>query len=70
MEREAPRINVDGMVLRKVRVLSEIGVLTLAAMAGPAWAAASDQRSWVDRDHFPEAYSILTSDRVMFPDDE
>ena len=26
-------------------------------------------QSWVDRDRFPEAYSILTSDRVMFPDD-
>ncbi len=25
--------------------------------------------SWIDRNRFPEAYSILTSDRVMFPDD-
>lgn len=45
-------------------------MLVLAFLAAPAWAAAPEQRqSWVDRDHFPEAYSILTSDRVMFPDD-
>ncbi|MCD6394027.1 MAG: hypothetical protein J7M40_11030 [Planctomycetes bacterium] len=25
--------------------------------------------SWVDRDRFPEAYSILTSDRILFPGD-
>jgi hypothetical protein len=42
--------------------------LTLSAM--PAWTAASERRdAWADRDRFPEAYSILTSDRVMFPDD-
>ena len=36
----------------------------------PAGAATPQQaQSWLDRDHFPEAYGILTSDRVMFPDD-
>jgi hypothetical protein len=46
-----------------------IGLLTLAALALPPWTAAAETKDWVDRDHFPEAYSILTSDRVMFPDD-
>jgi hypothetical protein len=45
-------------------------MLTLTAVAMKSWAAApGQQKSWVDRDYFPEAYSILTSDRVMFPDD-
>ncbi len=42
--------------------------LTLAVLVMSTSATASPQSSWVDRDHFPEAYSILTSDRVMFPD--
>jgi len=43
--------------------------LALAPLATPTRAGAAEQsQSWVDRDHFPEAYSILTSDRVMFPD--
>jgi len=36
---------------------------TTALAAAPAQSA-----SWADRDLFPEAYSILTSERVMFPD--
>ncbi len=36
-------------------------------MAGGLSAGAQD-RPWVDRDGFPEAYSILTSDHIMFPD--
>src|SRR5690606_26229258 len=45
-------------------------LLVLVALAPPAWAAEPGQpSSWEDRDRFPEAYSILTSDRVMFPDD-
>jgi hypothetical protein len=44
-------------------------MLLLMALLRPAGFAAPDAAaSWVDRDHFPEAYSILTSDRVMFPD--
>ena len=30
-------------------------------------APADNQTGWVDRDRFPEAYSILTSDHIMFP---
>jgi hypothetical protein len=45
-------------------------LLLLAANGALAQGDTSGQpRTWVDRDHFPEAYSILTSDRVMFPDD-
>ena len=45
-------------------------LLALAMSAMPAWTAASERLdAWEDRDRFPEAYSILTSDRVMFPDD-
>jgi len=45
-------------------------VLILTLFPMPARAAAPERApSWVDRDRFPEAYSILTSDRVMFPDD-
>ncbi|MDD1650046.1 MAG: hypothetical protein LUO80_06595, partial [Methylococcaceae bacterium] len=45
------------------------GWVALALLALPAQAAAPEQsKSWIDRNHFPEAYSILTSDRVMFPD--
>jgi len=29
--------------------------------------AAAEEGSWIDRDNFPEAYSILTSEHVMFP---
>ncbi|HSH67118.1 MAG TPA: hypothetical protein VLB84_15325, partial [Bacteroidia bacterium] len=52
------------------RLVSGMGPLILAAaLAWPISAAEpQEQASWVDRDHFPEAYSILTSDRVMFPD--
>ena len=45
------------------------GWVALALLALPAQAAVPEQsKSWIDRNHFPEAYSILTSDRVMFPD--
>jgi hypothetical protein len=46
-----------------------LGMLTLVFLAALARTSTAEQPdSWVDRDHFPEAYSILTSDRVMFPD--
>lgn len=45
-------------------------MLTAAVVPTSSRAADPDQpATWADRDHFPEAYSILTSDRVMFPDD-
>ncbi len=43
-------------------------LLVLATFASQTPAPAGTSQSWVDRNHFPEAYSILTSDRVMFPD--
>lgn len=44
-------------------------VLLFSAATMSAWAASPEQqKSWEDRDLFPEAYGILTSDRVMFPD--
>ncbi len=30
--------------------------------------ATGEDRPWIDRNRFPEAYSILTSDHIMFPD--
>ena len=52
------------------RAGSTMCLLAVAALATSALAAAPDRSpSWADRDLFPEAYSILTSDRVMFPDD-
>ncbi len=47
-----------------------LGILLLLVMpALPAWAREPESpRPWDDRDHFPEAYGILTSDRIMFPD--
>ena len=33
----------------------------------PVVSTAEKIESWVDRDRFPEAYSILTSDHIMFP---
>jgi hypothetical protein len=45
-------------------------VLTLTFLAASGQASEPAQtNTWEDRDHFPEAYSILTSDRVMYPDD-
>jgi len=42
---------------------------TVLVLSSRSQATESDaSRSWSDRDYFPEAYSILTSDRVMFPD--
>ena len=55
---------------RRVSGWSSRCLLLLATMSAPAWASTPEQaQSWMDRDHFPEAYTILTSDRVMFPDD-
>lgn len=33
-----------------------------------AQAGVHGEESWVDRDNFPQAYSILTSDRLLFPE--
>jgi hypothetical protein len=69
-ESDMQSIIMSTNTFHKVRLCLGIGLLTLTALATPAWAGAPEQSlSWVDRDHFPEAYSILTSDRVMFPDD-
>lgn len=43
-------------------------ILTPCPMVVQA-AASGEPEPWVDRGLFPEAYSILTSERVMFPDD-
>ena len=44
-------------------------ILTVLIMLARGPIVAEQPRPWVDRDLFPEAYSILTSDRIMFPDD-
>lgn len=48
-------------------LMSWLAMMALAISV--AAAAPEPSHTWEDRDHFPEAYSILTSDRVMFPDD-
>jgi len=51
-----------------IGALSSFLLLTL--LSGFAAAeSAEQQQEWVDRDGFPESYSILTSDHIMFPDD-
>jgi hypothetical protein len=56
-------------VCHRVSLYSCTGVLTLTALVTSALAGEPRQpEPWVDRDRFPEAYGILTSDRVMFPD--
>lgn len=46
-----------------------LGLLAMSIPTWSVWAHTPDRpETWVDRDHFPEAYSILTSQRVMFPD--
>lgn len=56
-------------MFRRLNLCSSKCLLLLTASAMPAGAAAPEKpQSWEDRDHFPEAYGILTSDRVMFPD--
>ena len=50
--------------------LSKIGFLVLVnflLLVFPTVEAAEKNQDWVDRDRFPEAYSILTSDHIMFP---
>jgi hypothetical protein len=52
----------------KIGVSISAVVFLLMLPAVPAAAeSAKKAESWVDRDRFPEAYSILTSDRIMFP---
>lgn len=51
-----------------VTISAAILLLILSAMAAAA-ESAKKAESWVDRDRFPEAYSILTSDHIMFPGD-
>ena len=47
-----------------------VGPLASMALANPAPpAAARPYPAWADRGLLPEAYGILTSERVMFPDD-
>lgn len=54
---------------QKAHVLPWIPTLFMLAAAIPLGTAAADEpESWVDRDLFPEAYGILTSDRLIFPD--
>lgn len=54
---------------QRSRPSAEVCLLVLTGLSMPSLAAGPElQTSWVDRDLFPEAYSILTSDRVMFPD--
>ncbi len=43
-------------------------LLFLAAMPTSSLSA-EEAEPWIDRDRFPEAYSILTSDHIMFPGD-
>jgi len=52
-----------------VRMYLSIGFILLMLSVAPAIAAESTEKTagWVDRDRFPEAYSILTSDRIIFP---
>ena len=44
-------------------LLIQAGILLLAVLTRTGLG-----QEWVDRDRFPEAYSILTSDHVMYPD--
>lgn len=53
------------------RVPTELTIcLLLLLLALPtAILSAAQADTWMDRDRFPEAYSILTSDHIMFPGD-
>jgi hypothetical protein len=44
-------------------------MLTSTFATTPRIAASQESEPWVDRNLFPEAYSILSSERLMFPDD-
>jgi len=47
------------------------GAMVVAVLTMSAGAAGPEQpRPYVNRDPFPQAYRILTSDRLMFPHDE
>jgi hypothetical protein len=46
---------------------SIIYLLLLLAAMPTAVLSAEESEPWIDRDRFPEAYSILTSDHIMFP---
>ena len=46
---------------------STIYLLLLLAAIPTAVLSAEEAEPWIDRDRFPEAYSILTSDHIMFP---
>jgi len=60
----------DRSLYPKAGLCAAGSLLALVLLAMPTRAGTPEpSQSWVDRDHFPEAYSILTSDRVMFPDD-
>lgn len=61
------------MMISRSNTFLEIGACSFAGlllMVLPAMVVvAASPETWEDRDRFPEAYSILTSDRLMFPDD-
>ena len=57
--RTLPKAGVDVLAIFLLSMLS----------AMPATAETQEKAEpWVDRDRYPEAYSILTSDHIMFPD--
>lgn len=60
---------MDGITFPKVGVRLSRSFLLLIISSVPTIAALPEKpQSWVDRDGFPEAYSIFTSDHLMFPD--
>lgn len=59
---------MDDITFPKVGVRLSRSFLLLIISSVPTIAALPEKpQSWVDRDRFPEAYSILTSDHIMFP---
>ncbi|MCK4790192.1 MAG: hypothetical protein KAV87_41015 [Desulfobacteraceae bacterium] len=59
---------MDSIRFPKVGVRLSRSFLLLIISSVPTIAALPEKpQSWVDRDRFPEAYSILTSDHIMFP---
>lgn len=58
--RNLPEVKLSILI---VLLWSIFSVVTARAAEAESW------ESWVDRDLFPEAYSILTSEHIMFPDD-
>ena len=47
-------------------VLTCLIFISFSALAEEPWFVGKD-KSWVDREGFPEAYSILTSENIMYP---